>query len=752
MAPPTNIDAPYNFVPLADWVHLPNWATRVSHDLPFRDGLCGQLDLTLTAHTPILVGREQIAASGDEPGQVYPYQLPDGRYALPGTALKGMIRNVLEIASFSRMNAVDDVRYGLRDISGGYVSNAYTGRVHDQLKTGFMRIGQDGLPIITPCAMVRLSHRALEEWLEERPPIFKPDRTVEAKYRRWSDLCRRHRMEERRIRFSLDDGEATRLGCGLIEGVPVFTGQISDSTRKNGKKRDFIFYDEDPTRAFALKADDWGDFLFIHGDEATRDAADMSWPGYWKQRFWNGEPVPVFYLRDAAKTRVGLAFMPRLAGDFSTLDMIKHTQPQHLDGQGRGPWDFAELLFGTVGDQSEKCLKGRVIFHHAVAAGAAPPEATEPTILNGPKPSYFPNYLFQEANTTTWTLNSRGGYATCLGTSEHPEPEIRGWKRYPARTQHGVQELTNEQRSNKRVQTVLHPLPAETVFHCRVVFHNLLPAELGGLCWALTWGGGSGLRHTVGMGKPFGFGQLSVKIEQTSIRPNAPEIAAKPWQQYCDAFIEHMEQSAQISNRSWRTSTQIKTLLGMADPNNANRFKGKLQHMTLEPKKGTNDFVKAKQAGLVLADYPQTDHPATWAEREAERAVLNRQIAEALAEQERQALEEKRKAEEESAFDALPPERKLIETTRDQLKTFLAGNEFEHRLGRDRIVTFLNALAKASEDWADGSQRSVAADMLEEAYNQIGWSDPGQSKKQREKKEIKRRRQIEQIRIGPGGS
>lgn len=503
MAPPNHIDAPYNFVPLADWIHLPDWAQRVSHDLPFRDGLCGHLDLTLTAQTPILVGREQTPATEQEPGEVCPYQLPDGRYALPGTALKGMIRNVIEIASFSRMNAVDDIRYGLRDISGGAVSAAYTARVRDRLKTGFMRLGANGQPLITPCAMVRLSHRALEEWLEQHPPIFRPERTVTAKYARWRDVCRRRRKDPGRIRFSVDDGQAVQLGSGGIEGVPVFTGQISDSTRNNGKKRDFVFYDEDPAGAFTLQSSDWGDFLFVHGEQATRDAADMSWPGYWKQRFWDGEPVPVFYLREAEKTRVGLAYMPRLAGDFSTHEMIAHTSGQHLDGQGKGPWDFAELLFGTVGEQSEACLKGRVTFGHAIARSNGAPSATDPTILNGPKASYFPNYLLQDVDTDRWTLRSKSkGYATCLATSEHPKPKIRGWKRYPARAQEGVQALTDEQRNNKRVQVVLNPLPAGSVFGCRVDFHNLLPAELGALCWALTWGGDARLRHSLGMGKP----------------------------------------------------------------------------------------------------------------------------------------------------------------------------------------------------------------------------------------------------------
>lgn len=101
---PSTITASYNFVPLSSWVHIPEWAAAVSHDLPFEDGLCGELSIEIIAETPILIGSEKAAGSG----AVHPCRLPDGAYAIPGASLKGMIRNVLEIAAFGRMRAVDD--------------------------------------------------------------------------------------------------------------------------------------------------------------------------------------------------------------------------------------------------------------------------------------------------------------------------------------------------------------------------------------------------------------------------------------------------------------------------------------------------------------------------------------------------------------------------------------------------------------------------------------------------------------------
>ena len=67
------ITAPYGFVPLSDKIVFPSWlqpraaalgeAPQVPplHDMPFRDGICGTLELEVHAETPIFVR----GASGD---------------------------------------------------------------------------------------------------------------------------------------------------------------------------------------------------------------------------------------------------------------------------------------------------------------------------------------------------------------------------------------------------------------------------------------------------------------------------------------------------------------------------------------------------------------------------------------------------------------------------------------------------------------------------------------------------------------
>ncbi len=613
----TAISAPYNFVPLPNKVHIPEWSRQVSHDWPFEDGYSGEIHYRLIAESPILVGDKQEKNSAtDRPNtEVKPFQLPDGTYAIPGSSLKGVLRSVVEIAGFGRMRMVDDVRPGLRDISGKYVSDSYTGKVRGKVKTGFMRMkARGGGREIVPCSMARLHHRALEEALGISAPIFKARLNVHAKYEHWASLCQRKGWNAEQITFDAGEKGANSLGKGAKRGFPVFTGQISDSTTKNGKKKDFIFYDPDDNRVIDVPDDVWRDFLAIHGDD--QDNSDMSWPGHWKQKFRSAEPVPVFYLQDGGALRIGLAYMPKLAGDFSTHDIIRHANEQHLQEPGvEQGYDLADLLFGAINsDEQNSALRGRVSCELARADGNPEPEQQPDTILNGPKPSYFPNYLDQDAKDGK-LMGRDPQYTTYIGATRGKKPVARGFKRYPSRGSEmvGVQQLSSNQVSNKKVQVRLHPLPAGTVFEGRVVFHNLKPEELGALLWVMTWGGDDGLRHGIGMGKPFGFGQVRFELDfdKSQLIPNTPDSETTALDQarvegITSNFVSHMDAFAKANlGCEWRQSPQILNLMAVADPSSADDlpYGMDLRHMCLDSKKRVNEFVWAKQEALVLAGY-----------------------------------------------------------------------------------------------------------------------------------------------------
>lgn len=110
------VTAPYNFVPLSEHVCLakeldPALDGIPSQDHPIEGGLSGRIDLTLTAHAPILVSWSEGGGNPKRFGSI------DGVPHIPGSSLRGMVRNVLEIASFGRMGFVDDARTSLGRVS-----------------------------------------------------------------------------------------------------------------------------------------------------------------------------------------------------------------------------------------------------------------------------------------------------------------------------------------------------------------------------------------------------------------------------------------------------------------------------------------------------------------------------------------------------------------------------------------------------------------------------------------------------------
>lgn len=600
------INAPYNFAPIADQVVFPEWGNQVSHDIPFSDGLCGEIAFTVTAKSELLVGGEQTPGTKQRPGEVHFFQTPGEKtsYAIPGSSLRGMLRNVAEIATFSRMNAIDNKRYGLRDITGPAVSASYAERVRNRVKFGFLQLDQTGKPTLTPCKMARLDHRSLEnQWsvAENNKPIFskRKHKKVSAKYAEWQKLCQRNQISDPlQISFEIVEGkteaQAVNIGKGKLSGFPVFTGQISDYKddkpgRKNkAKHKDFVFYDSNEQARFALDSKDpnaWCDFLFIHGDEDGKP--EMSWPDYWRDQFWAGQPMPVFYIETGSRISLGLAFMPKLAGDFSTHDLLEHSSEDHVSNN---QLDFATILFGQVGDKPEQALKGRISVEPAILNNDAEPVSNpEATILNGAKPSYFPNYLYQALDQSGERLKGKQ-YATYVYSAKNnPAPELRGWKRYPVRPNNEIeiQKLVGKQNDNNKVKTKLHALKPGAIFKGRVVFHNLRPPELGALLWSMQF---EGNRHSLGMGKSFGYGQVEITLddEDNNLRCNMKGLEPKTSDAYIATFEQYMSETLETP---WRETPSVKALVAMSKLECRSQFSGDLKHMEM----GKNEFVEVKQ-------------------------------------------------------------------------------------------------------------------------------------------------------------
>ena len=224
------------------------------------------------------------------------------------------------------------------------------------------------------------------------------------------------------------------------------------------------------------------------------------------------------------------------------------------------PPDLAETIFGfTNGDDG---LRSRVSFDTQVTAQKNEDPSRSLTLLQ-PNVRCAPIYLDQAIADPATGQVSPGS----LRKFDSGDSRLRGWKRYPARSSFG----SDNSQTPVSLKSSLQPLPAGTVFIGRVRVHNLRPAELGALIWALVWNrsdplvapGGNDCCHTLGLAKPYGYGAVQINISlPTSADLSSVDGAAVNLARCRNEFVSTMETFLP----GWAGSKPLRHLLAMADP------------------------------------------------------------------------------------------------------------------------------------------------------------------------------------------
>ncbi len=608
----TPIPSPYNFVPLADKVFFPDWAGQVSMDAPFSDGISGHFDIKVTAKTPVYIRSGGVHPEKHEDrlkdaGYKSFFRTPDGKYAIPGTSLKGMLRAVVEIASFGKIIGgksaprVDDHRYAMRDLNNNSYREQFTENMDPKVKAAWLSADENGDWQLALCDFARPEqedlerHFGLEKFsLGKRDPSSPQDK--------YQAISRENGSLEalkfdRGPRDGLGRNPAVNLGKGKLEGTLVLTGQPMprDPNKTRRKHMEFVFYGKE-RESVPVSPQLKEEFQFVHSELGQNRKFNPQWT-YWKSKLDAGKRVPVFVLLDGQEkiSSMGLAMMYRLPYKYSIHEMIGHSLEEHKNAERL---DLAELIFGRVEDKD--ALRGRVCVETLAAEGDPKPMTEVKTVLSGPKPTYYPNYVEQDAGPDGAL---RGEYKTFM----HDDAKIRGWKRYIVRKD--SEDIPRFDTSpTESVATAFNPLPAGTSFTGRVHIHNMRPQELGALVWAMTWGGDNNLRHSLGMGKPYGFGSVTVEISGYSLAWCDP---LKRDDIDTEGMGKEFEALMQKAVPCWPDSPQIKALKAMANPET--HWPQELRYPRLD-NNGNNEFATFKGAGLapkrVLVHPPGGSVPA----------------------------------------------------------------------------------------------------------------------------------------------
>lgn len=548
--------APYNFVPAPEWneVFKPEWAEQVSHDLPFSDGESAEIEIEIEAETPIFI------RSGKEPkGEIqhFPSFMQDGekKYYIPGSSIKGMVRNVLEIMSRSMLNPefVADDRFSFRNLYDPLYKEIFN--TYNLKKAGWLYVDSlTGDWLIEECEFCKIHHRYLKFNNGVSFEQLFSDRSYDKKYRnaykKYSDI------DEKYLEINFDEKithygvEAYNIHEGKRVGKLVMTGQASyrnEQTQK-GKVHEFLFYSKQKNNnTILISKQDKRDFLHIYGD--ADEKAENSWK-YWKKTLKKGERVPVFYLVSKETGEFiyfGLASMFKFPYEHRIHDLSPiSTYPQKNKDIDRAK-DLAVTIFGHV--NSNYNSKGRVSFSHAICHHKVDYPSDVPLVLSSPRASYFPHYLSND--TTNVSL-----YNEAAST-------LKGFKRYFIREKEVTQAI-GDGNDNETMITTFRPLGTGSRFRSVLRFHNLRKVEIGALLSAITFHKNDSIaKHQIGGAKSYGFGKIRISIVRTSLKQNG-EI---------DSYMKAFERKMYEDNHNigdWMNGKSINSLLSIGSGKNQN--------------------------------------------------------------------------------------------------------------------------------------------------------------------------------------
>ncbi|MDA9557143.1 TIGR03986 family CRISPR-associated RAMP protein [Vibrio sp.] len=573
------VHAPYHFVPLSKWVYMPDWAHLVSQDFPFEDGYSGVIEYNLTNPTPLCVGSQK-----DANGVLKFARDPLGRPIIPSSSLKGMIRNVLEIASFGKFGRVDDSLFSYRDISSrsayleeiksysvtaGWIKFNSIKKNWEFKKSQYGRLKHSDLNAFTGKNFVNKNGGDLVSKYKKH----NLNKTLNANITNYFDKTAKKTVYIAELNKS-----------GAWEGSCVFTDE-RPAGRNHEKFYDFSYFFSCPdNEVFSNAISEQVNHLFTnHRSQQNTDIKQEDKVSYLQNNQHNEWGIPIFALvKDKKVHSFGFSQMPRLTYNNSIHDLVDYSSKAHLSD---AYFDLAELMMGTVREHALS-LKSRLSFSDAsLDDNNARLSLSEKMVLSSPKPTFLAAYLEQPHSGKYQTYNDL--------------TELSGWKQYPNRTQLEIPIIESE---NDKLSTQLEVLDEGHSFTGRIFFHNLKKEELSALTWALTLNNDKFNYHRLGNGKPVGLGSVQIKIneEHVNVRDNKNhQLGTFSTQDHCSAFKAHMDQ-VYCGKEQWSDSPQIKHLIALSDRDieNDNDF----TYMNLEDYKDVNNA----KASLPPLSLPRT--------------------------------------------------------------------------------------------------------------------------------------------------
>ncbi len=437
--------SPYNFIPLNDKVvkvEQPDFDFSVYH----KDRYNGYLRIKLETKTPLFIK-----------GEEYNFFSIGDNIKIPGSSLRGMIRSLLEIVTYSKLNYVDTKRrFYYRWVAGSFSTlRKYYAKKMKGVQGGYLSFNtQDDEYFITPAKS--MNGKTFTKF-RDNSKQFKYEKQYNGSWKVWSGMIqgKKHNW--------------------IINKPDLSIKKIFLS------KRDLNCYINDENRNFIFEIDNEKKGLLEMANDHTL--------------FPNG--VPIFY--NKLKNLV-LLFGHTKNFRIPYLKTINNHIPENLSSDQIT--DMTEALFGKKNQ-----WQTRIFFEDADLLPNQDNiflKESSPKILTSPKPTCFQHYLEQPNKSDKNKIKHW----------DDSNIKIRGRKLYWHRNPPMKESETSWSEGSILIDTQhikIKPLRKDLNFTSRIRFENLSKIELGALLFVLNLP--NNCFHKIGMGKPLGLGSIHIKTE-----------------------------------------------------------------------------------------------------------------------------------------------------------------------------------------------------------------------------------------------
>ena len=506
------ITAPYNFVPLNKHVYLPDWADQISHDIPFKDGEDGYIEVTWENVFPLCI---RDASTGDDGYSMHVKQSDGSRlYFLPGSSLRGMLRNTLNILAFGKMEQYDNRFFGYRIFD----TNKSLGKKYQKemakVKFGWLHKdeSEDDKYVLYPCidGFDKIRIEDVSKWY----PGY----------------------DEKKTSWERNNFIQRQSGCYF----PKYEKYEDDKTycifatgQMLGKEHELLISQPDKDHPISLGKKTIDSFFAVYEPSPYFDE--------YQKLLKEGTDIPVSYISVSdgqgknGIAAMGMGRMFRYPYKYDVSSLIEKEQPECQSGKR----DLCETIFGWIGN--ENSAKGRVQICNALMTNTISENELKEIVgvLGAPKASFYPLYLKQSGSE--------------YQTYESDDACIAGRKRYRIHDGDSVTDLPGG-NGNGNVTSTLKFLPKNCTFKMRINVHNLRKVEIGALLSAITFHKTSGVFHNIGSAKGFGYGKLKcANLKLHGLNSDKEE-------HYLKAF--EMEMNADLGEE-WRQTEEVRTLMAI---------------------------------------------------------------------------------------------------------------------------------------------------------------------------------------------